>query len=159
MKRRDETSSRHAASHYTEIELPGGHNGSHLFRVPSPLRGAKLIQLMVEANTSDEKTSDQIRAAAAVVGETWHHDQWDIDTERGADLLAFGDDVFEELHREGYRLEWVILIAHLIVQEIRELSKMSAEVRDRLGFSEAAKVNPESLNSSPAVTPTGISIA
>tara|TARA_Y100000034_G_C6775839_1_gene346423 strand:+ start:212 stop:694 length:483 start_codon:yes stop_codon:yes gene_type:complete len=132
MKRRDETRPRHPDAPYAEIELPGGHNGRHLFRIPSPLAARHLIEVMREG---DEITgNDMIRIHGALVGMAWWNDSHDLESVKVDDVLAYGEAVFEELYAVGYRVEHLSLFATIILNEINKQLSISAEVTERLGF-------------------------
>jgi hypothetical protein len=142
MQKREETRTRHPDAMYAKITLPGEHHGEHHFKIPSPLTGARLLKLrMIE----DEE--DQFRATGAIIGSAWHHEKWDLESLNAGDMLAFGEDVFEELHDAGYRFEWMLLISSIIITEIGKLAAINKEVRDRLGFSKVKKAKRASTNS------------
>lgn len=158
MKRRDETRAQHPDAMYAEVLLPGELNGVHAFMIPSPLQGARLLKLVsAEADSPEE---NQMRATGAVIGAAWYHAKWDLETVNKGDLLAYGEEVFEELHAAGYRFEWMLLLSKIVITEIANLATISTEVRDRLGFSKPKKARRGSTNSrsrkrtSPTPSPT-----
>ena len=118
MKKREETRTRHPDAMYAKITLPGELKGEHYFKIPSPL-----------------------------VGAAWHHEKWDLEAVDKGDLLAYGDEVFEELHDAGYRFEWMLLLSSIVITEIANLAVISEEVRNRLGFSKPKKAKRASTNS------------
>jgi len=75
-----------------------------------------------------------IAALAALIGLAWYHEDQDLETVRSPDLLAYGEQVYEELHDEGYTLSEISALALVLVRAIWEHSQLSAEVQDRAGF-------------------------
>jgi|ETNvirome_6_1000_1030641.scaffolds.fasta_scaffold09992_2 hypothetical protein len=132
MKRRDgdEVRPRHPDALYAAITLPGGLNGEHHFRIPSPLAARHLMDIVSKGGDAFA----MMRTHAAVVGMAWHNERYDLETPPEDDILAFGEAVFEELHAAGYRLEHLALFSGVIVNEIGELMAISKEVTERLGF-------------------------
>jgi len=149
MKRRDGSRPRHPDAHYARCELPGGLNGEHHFRIPSPLQASRLLSM---AATDDDDGAHNMRKMGALIGSAWHHEHLDLVATAGRDLDAYGEAVFEELHAAGYRLEVMMLLSQIITVEIGKISAISAEVRARLGFSVPTTDGSGPINSDSATS-------
>ena len=90
----------------------------------------------------------------ALVGLAWRHEELELETTRGADLIVYGEDVFEELHGAGYTLSELAGIALTVIQAIWEHSQLSAEVQARAGF-----IFPAMVRSSSPVSTSGSTIS
>ena len=156
MKRREETRARNQATQFLEVDGlgPENFNGSHHFRIPSPLMSDGLFKLQKQC-----EGGDVFRYYGIMLGENWHHDDWELESVRTDDRMAYGAAVFEELHSAGYRLEWMCLMVTLLTREMNEAAGFSQEVLDRLGFSRASEEDGEPLNSKHPATLTATSTA
>ena len=86
----------------------------------------------------------------ALVGLAWRDEELELEAVRGPDLIVYGEDVFEELHRAGYTLSELALLALTVIQAIWEHSQLSAEVQTRAGF-----IFPTLVRSSSPVSTSG----
>jgi hypothetical protein len=154
MKRREETRARNQAAQFMEVNGlgPDSFNGSHHFRIPSPLMSDGLFKLQKKC-----EGADVFRYYGIMLGENWHHDDWELETIRTDDRMAYGAAVFEELHNAGYRLEWMCLMVTLLTREMNDAAGFSQEVLDRLGFSKASGGDGAPSNSKPPGMPTATS--
>jgi len=150
MKKREEARPRKQAAHFAECTLPGEFNGPHHFKIPSPLAADRLFKTI----TTGDDDGDGFRGWGLTIGISWHHEWHDLQAVNSGDDLAYGEAVYEELHGEGYRSEWMCLLADAIIGEIREGSKTSEEVQERLRFFGQKRASSDASNSESLDTPT-----
>jgi hypothetical protein len=136
-----------------QVDLP---SGVHHFRLPSMLKVSKMLKgagskhlaaLMVIGKMIDSGNSagalamlqssgtEGLSVMGALVGISWFHENLELETPRNdSDFLAYGEDVYEELHEEGYDTIKLLLIAGYLTKNIAESLKFDGEVAEKLGF-------------------------
>ena len=117
------------------------------FRLPNDREVAELMRVISAGQLDTGDTLSQFTASidslAAVVGASWFHAEWEMETPkpaRGGDWLAFGSCVLDELHERGLGgtaqiAEWAgELIQHfagiLLGQEVDQVVDFGAAPTD-----------------------------
>lgn len=134
------------------------------FRKPSAAQMPKL-QKVVEAVDRDKLLAaakanggeitvagDVLGAQGAVVGLFWAHRDFDLVAKPGDDLIAFGQEVFEELHEGGFDLIDITTMWVGCLDKLRETRVEVASVAQALGFTRARAAGSTGSSPSPDST-------
>ena len=131
------------------VELPD--REAHNMRIPSPLAIAKLFQRIDKIHTAalvavkggvepttllKEIGPEALSIMGALIGKGWHHADWHLNATDGdqADLMAFGERVYEELHDDGYTLEQILCLGLTVMRASWDHTRLTDEVTQRAAF-------------------------
>lgn len=131
----------------------GDAGGKHHLQIPSALTVAKLIKsldqvhvaALLAMNTDGldqarmltmlrEAGPELVAGFGALVGKAWADPDHELESEDQGDLIAYGEAVVEELHREGWRLDRLVLVSLTVIRAIYDQNQFSQEVKDRAAF-------------------------
>lgn len=119
---------------YIAVDGVPGVEGTHHLRVPSPIVVERL-------STLQRREDYRMAMVGAVIGLGWSHrdQQLEAGTPTAADMtdgeiVAYGQQVVEEMHGAGYTFEALTLLSGAIWHASTTTMRLSDEVRERLDF-------------------------
>ncbi len=146
MRRRTHPRQIPPGSNYFVVEVPD--QGAVDFRLPFPVRLAKLTTLLRDAGLGDTEGADDLSkldtaldvwmVGGAAIGLCWSHRDLDLDTDRrafGRDLLSYGEAVLEELYDAGWSMASLSALYPALFKRISASLISASEVAERVGFS------------------------
>lgn len=99
------------------IRISAADHGEILFRIPSLVVTAPLMAAIGEQT----ELGPQAAASGALIGASWFHETRDLESTRGVtveDWLAYGGNVYEELHSDGWSPADIVGCAAVLIEQI-----------------------------------------